>query len=94
MKTGSIEQATIQERLAALGITKGASVTWPSPVQERFGVFDRIERAFASSKPVAIVYAHNGTLRLDPETLVAAPEVQDAFTADYNATYNAAQATG
>jgi hypothetical protein len=76
-----------EQAMSNRGITPGTSVRWSSVVQERFGVYAGIEQAFASSKPKAIVHAMNGRLVVDPFILIAAPEVQDPFAADYQATY-------
>lgn len=93
MKTGSVENKTIEQVLADRGIAPGTSVTWPSHVQKRFGVYAGIDHAWATANSKAIVHASNGRLLIRPSELTPAPHVSDAFKADYDATYHPETAT-
>ena len=76
----------IAKDLAERGVVRGASVTWHSPYQERYGcvLATPIE---AIEKGLVLVQASNAQLLLAGAALTACPDVANPIKADIDATY-------
>tara|TARA_R100001086_G_C11697589_1_gene220421 strand:- start:296 stop:559 length:264 start_codon:yes stop_codon:yes gene_type:complete len=71
----------ITEHLESIGICRGASVTWDGFSDKRYGVVMSLDGVERDGK--VEVQAYNGLLRIAAAALKHAPEVSDAWLADY-----------